>query len=295
MGQVIQVLVFGLVKGSTYSLLALGVVLVFRGSKVLNFAQGEIGTASLFVAWFCVSDHHLPYWVGALAAIATATVVGLAFEFFVVRRMTHAPRLALTVATVGLLLFVIAIESYTAGGNIFSLRGPVAGIAFTVARVPVSGNQVIALAVVAALAVGLSVLLRRSDFGLGVLAAADDPTAVRLVGVPLSRVSAFTWAGGAALAAVAALLIEPTIGVFSPGFGSRLFLFSIVAAVVGGLTSLEGALIGGLVVGLLEAAVKQVVLTNSVSLPGLEVVAVFALLVAVLLVRPEGLLGRVAR
>jgi len=156
----------------------------------------------------------------------------------------------------------------------------------------VTPTQVISIVVLAATGLGLALLLRSTDFGLGVLAAADDPQAVRLVGVPLSRVSLFTWGTGAALASVAALLFEPTITVFAPGYAERIFVGGLVAALVGGLSSLPGAFAGGIAVGVIEVFVRDRTLTSSV--PGLTTLAMFAVILLVLLARPRGLLGRAA-
>jgi len=285
-----QNLVLGLVYGGIYGLLAVGIVLVYRGSRVLNFAQGEVGTVGLFVAYFLITEKGLPWWVGALGAVGTAVAIGLLFERFIVRPMVSATRLAVAVATVGLLLFLLAVEFRFAGESPRSVRGPIAGDGTSIAGVVVSPTQMLSLAVTLGVGFGLSVLLRRTDFGLGVLAAADDPTAVRLVGVRLSRVSAFTWGAGAAVSALAVLLIEPTIGVFTPGFASELFVKGLAAALVGGLTSLTGAFAGGLIVGLVEIQVGSLTLTSGV--PGVPTLAIFALILGVLLLRPSGLFGR---
>lgn len=283
-----QNLVLGLVYGGIYGLLAVGIVLVYRGSRVLNFAQGELGTLGLYAAWWLSTEHGLPWIVGALGAVAVATAIGLGFERFVVRPMGEESRLSVAVATVGLLLFLLAVGFRFFGESPRSVAGPIRG-GIDLAGVIVSGTQILALVVTVLIGVGLTVLLRKTDFGLAVLAAADDPTAVRLVGVPLRRVSAFTWGTGAAISALAALLIEPTVGVFTPGFASELFVMGLAAALVGGLTSLPGAFAGGLVVGLLEVFVRDATLTSS--LPGIPILSVFALILVVLLARPQGLFG----
>ncbi|HEU0129982.1 MAG TPA: branched-chain amino acid ABC transporter permease [Mycobacteriales bacterium] len=286
------VVTFGVVNGAIYGLIAVGLVLVYRGTKVVNFAQGEIGTFSLYLAWFVTTEHGLPWWVGALAAVAGAALIGTAFEFVVVRRMVAANRLAVAVATIGLASLLAAVELKVWGITPRRLRPPVGGVGVKIGAVYVSPTQLISVLVLAALGVGLAWLLRSTDFGLGVLAAADDPTAVRLVGVPLSLVSTFTWGVGAALAAVAALLLEPTIGTFAPDYAGRLFVAGLVAALVGGLTSLPGAFAGGVAVGLIEAFVRDRTLTSTV--PGLTSVAMFVVILLVLLLRPKGLLGKVA-
>ena len=287
-----QVLVLGLLSGGIYALFAVGIVLVYRGSRVLNFAQGEVGTAGLFFATWLVVDHHLPWIVGAVAAMALTAAIGVAFERFVVRPMGDAPRVSVAVATVGLLLFVSSVELVVLklGGRPRSIDGPLTGAGIKIAGVIVSPTQMLSLVVALAVGVGLAVVLRRTDFGLGVLAAAQDTSAARLVGVPVNRVSAFVWGTGAALSTLGCLLIAPGLGAFSPGAVSRLFLFGLAAAVLGGLTSLPGAFAGGVIIGLVESTAGK--LFSSGSVPGVKTLAVFVLLLVTLLVRPNGLFGR---
>lgn len=288
----LQGLVLGLVQGGTYGLIALGLVLVYKGSRVLNFAQAEVGTASLYVAWLLSGEHHLPYWVGALAAVAAAVVVGVVFERLVVRPMSEAPRLAVTVGTIGLFSFLLAGELYVFGPSPRHLEPPIAGLGLHVASVYVSPTQLLALGTVAVVATALGLVLRLTDFGLGVLAAAQDPVAVRLVGISLDRVSIFTWGVAAALGSIAALLIEPTIGIIAPGvIGEPLFVGGLAAALVGGLDSLPGALVGGLVVGVVT---NEVTVSVSNAPAGLSSLVLFAIVVTVLLLRPRGLFGRLA-
>jgi len=290
---VLQAVISGIATGAIYGLVALGIVLVYKGSRVLNFAQGEIGTLALFVAWWVIDDRDglgLPWLLGAAAAVAVAVLVSAAFERLVVREMEEAARLAVAVATVGLLLLLIAVELKIWGPSPKFLAPPVRGLGPRVADVYVSPTQLIALAVAAAVGLGLTAFLRRTDFGLGVLAAAQDPAAARLVGVKVRRVSMFTWVTAGVLGAVAALLVEPTVGAFSPGFMTRFFVFSLAAALIGGLTSLPGAFAGGIVVGVADQVVQYQFIDSEV--PGTPVISVFVVILAVLLLRPQGLLGR---
>jgi branched-chain amino acid transport system permease protein len=284
-----QNIVLSLVYGGIYGMLAVGIVLVYRGSRVLNFAQGEIGTIGLFVAWYFITDRRWPWLVGATVAIVVCTTIGIGFERLIVRRMAGASRIAVAVATVGLQLALLALGFRLFGESPRSVPAPIGGLGVSIAGVIVSPTQILSLVVTLAIGLGLALLLQRTDFGLGVLAAADDPTAVRLVGVPLSRVSTFTWGAGAAISSLAVLLIEPSIGSFVPGFASELFVKALAAALVGGLASLPGAFVGGLVIGLLEVHVTAATLTSEV--PGIPLVAVFALILFVLLFRPGGLFG----
>lgn len=288
----ITALVVGLVQGGTYALIALGLVLCYRGTRVLNFAQAEIGAASLFIAWIVVGALHKPYWMGALAAIVFAVAVGLLFELVIVRPMAAASRLTVAVATIGLFGFLVAAEAYLNGPSPRFLPSPVSGFSLTVAGVNVSGTQLLTFVIIAAIAAGLTAFLRRTDFGLGVLASAQDATAARLVGIPQAMVSMFTWGVASALSALAALLIAPTLGYFAPNaIGPRLFICGLAAALLGGLTSLSGAIVGGLVVGVLTSEATQLA-PNGVA--GFFTIVLFAIVVGVLLVRPQGLLGRAA-
>jgi branched-chain amino acid transport system permease protein len=290
LGLSLQTVVLGVIAGSIYALIAAGVTLVYKASKVLNFAQAEIGTFSLYATWWVSAKHHQPWIVGALAAIGVAVVIGLVFERVIIRPMYDAPRVTVAVATIGLLTLAATLELVWFGPSPRQLPAPLTHGGFQLGGVYVSPSEWLALLVVVVVATALAAFLRFTDFGLGVLASADDPVAARLMGVPQTRVSAFTWAAAGALSALAALLIEPTVGVLAPGAFAGLFIGGLTAALLGGLTSLPGAFVGGLVVGVLEADVKANVI--STSLPGVNSLAMLGIVLLVLLVRPQGILGR---
>lgn len=277
-----QVLVLGLISGGIYALFALGVVLVHRGTGVLTFGNGELGTASLFLAAFLITDTGLPWFVGAVAAIVLAIVLGLLFELLIVRRMVGRDPVSISVATVGLSLFLLAGEFFVFGESPKQLDGPV-DTGWVIAGVVVSPTQVAALLLALGLGFGLQAALRRTDFGLGILAAAQDPSAVRLVGVPLSRISLTIWGAGAAVSAVAALLVAPTVGVFGPGYATELYVVGLAAAVIGGLNSLPGAFVGGVALGLIESAATRYL--GDYGIPGLRYIVVLTVLLVVLLGR----------
>lgn len=285
-----RTIVAGIVNGGIYGLIALGIVLVYKGSRVLNFAQGEFGTFALFVAWWLVDKRGMPWLVGAAAGVIVAVAIALFFERLVVRRMIDASRLSVAVATVGLFLLLIALEVVIWSESLLLLRPPLPGLGVRVLGFYVSPSAMLALGTVVLVGIGLAAFLRFTDFGLGVLAAAQDPVATRLVGVRLSRVSAFTWGAAGAIGAVSALLIEPIIGAFAPGSMTELFIRGLAAALVGGLTSLPGAFVGGILVGVLEALVQRQFIQST--FPGISAVMVMLLIIAVLLFRPGGVLAR---
>jgi branched-chain amino acid transport system permease protein len=288
-----QSLVAGLTEGAIYGLIAVGIVLVYKGTRVLNFAAGEIGGFSLFIAWIVIARWHQPWVVGALAAVATGTAIGLLFERIVVRTMGEATRLAVTVATIGLLLLLIGIETRFWGARPASVPPPIDGLGPRIFGYYVSPTKMLAVATLAALGIGLAAFLRSTDFGLGVLAASQDPAATRLVGVPLGHVSSFTWGVAGAVSAIAALLIAPSIGAVSVGLMTTLFVRGLAAALLGGLTSLPGAFAGGLGIGLIHSFVGH--WTVQSTLQGLNVVAIMLTIIVILLFRPQGLLGKALR
>jgi len=135
----------------------------------------------------------------------------------------------------------------------------------------------------------LAAFLRFTDFGLAVLASADDPVAAQLMGAPRNKISAFIWGTSGALSALAVLLIEPTVGALAPGAFAGLFVGGLTAALVGGLSSLAGAFVGGLAVGIIEAEVKAHLVISQI--PSTNVAAMLVIVLLVLLLRPQGLLG----
>jgi branched-subunit amino acid ABC-type transport system permease component len=277
-----QVLVLGLISGGIYSLFALGVVLLHRGTGVLTFAGGEIGTAGALMAAVLVTRNGVPWVVGAILSIAFGAVLGCLFQVLVVRTMSGVDKVAISVATVGLALGLLAVEIQIFGEEPQRLGDPVQG-GPTLAGVVVTWTQIFGLALAVTLGFGLQAVLRRSDFGLGILASAQDPVAVRLVGVPLSRISLTIWGAGAGLSVLAAILVAPTVTVFGPGFASELYVIGLAAAVIGGLNSLPGAVVGGVSLGIATSAATRYL--SEYGIPGLQYAVVLVLLLATLLGR----------
>jgi branched-chain amino acid transport system permease protein len=286
---VAQALVVGLVIGGIYSLFALGIVLIYTGSGVLNFAQAELGTFTLFIAQILVVEHHLPYALGALASIVLALAVGVSFERLAVWPLLNAPRVTVAVATLALLALAVALEITLFGPVGRNLPPPISGHSVDVIGVYVSPNQIASLVLVVLVAGALAAFFRFTDFGLSVVAAAQDQEALRFLGIPLSRASMFTWGLAAVLSALAALLIQPDIGVISPSAYGGIFIRALSAALIGGLSSMRGAFLGGVIVGVGEAAIRHA--TVGTSITGLPELCIFAAVVLTLVFRPQGVFG----
>jgi branched-chain amino acid transport system permease protein len=243
----------------------------------------------LFVAQSIIVGRDQPYLVGALAAIATAVGIGIVFERLVVWPLRNASRLSIVVGTIALLSLVVTLELKIFGTLPRQLDAPIAGAGFSVAGVIVTPMQALSVVAVAVIALALAAFLRYTDFGLSVVAASQDAEAVRFLGIRLSYVSIVTWGLAAALGAIAALLIQPSIGVISPNAYGPLFIKALGAALIGGLTSMPGAFVGGVVVGVAESQIRHATLSSQYV--GIPEVCIFAAVIATLLLRPRGLLG----
>jgi branched-chain amino acid transport system permease protein len=285
-----SVVVAGLAAGAVYGLFALGLVLVYKATRVLNFAQGEIGALTTFLTWALVARVGLPWMAGVALALGAAGTVGLGFERLVVRPLIPAPRLTLVVATVSLGLLLGGLEFKLWGASPRILPSPFHGVGLRLADVVLSPPRLFALGVTAVAALASAWFFRRTTFGLALLAAAEDAVGVRLTGIRLRHLSAFTWGVSSVIGGLAGVIIALSLGAFAPFFMSRLMLLGFAAAVLGGMTSMPGALAGGLVVGVAEAVISH----YWISVPGLVEALMFGVIVAVLLVRPRGLLGRTA-
>ncbi len=288
-----RVLVLGVINGAIYSLIAIGLVLVYKASGVFNFAQGEFGTVAIYGAYIALTIFDLPYGIGIVVGLASALAMGLLTERFVIRPLFDAPRVTLLVATAGVALLALGIEFWRTANNPLRFFDAIVASPQSLDRVSpfgvaVSDQRLITLAVLVIAAVLLYVFFR-SPLGLAVLAASQEPVASELVGVSVRRISTITW-GLAALLGGAAGLLYAGGSQFSPGLITGAVLIpGFTAAIVGGITSLPGAAAGGILVGILQALGS---LSTFESVKGASFVSVFVVLLAVLLIRPQGLFVR---
>jgi branched-chain amino acid transport system permease protein len=293
-----QFLLTGLLFGAGYSLLALGIVLVYKGSRVFNFAQGEFGTVAAMVMYLL--QFHVPVWVAALGGVAAALAMGLAMERLVVQPLFNAAKVTLLVATVAVTLGAISLQLFfLGGGDLLSLPPLVGGQAFAAFGAPFSWQQILAVIALGILAVLLYLFFSRTSLGLAVLAASQEPTATDLVGIGTRRMSMLVWGMAALFGGLAGVILAPAGAGFTPAYVTSNFLiFAFVAAVVGGMTSMPGAVLGGLVLGLVQTFsttyLTKITFVADNLRAGIAELSVFAVLLIVLLIRPAGLLGKEA-
>jgi branched-chain amino acid transport system permease protein len=293
--QLSSALVIGIITGGVYALVALGLVLVYKASGVFNFAQAEFGTVAVYAAYAALEFVDLPYPIALVIGLAAGVAMGLLTERLIIRPLFEAPRVTLLVATAGVALLAIGVQFWRANNPALRVLAPISQEAnrITVLGIQISDQRLVILLALAATAAILAAFFR-SPLGLAVLAASQEPTAAELVGVSVRRVSSLTWGLAAALGATAGLLTAP-ISNFAPGFltsgASGALIPGFTAAVIGGMTSLPGAVVGGLAIGLVESLGG---LGAFDGVPGARAVLVFGALLVVLLVRPQGLFGKAA-
>ena len=283
----------GLINGTIYGLVAIGLGLVYKGAKVFNFAQGEFGTVAVFVAWLLNTGAGVPLPLALLAGLAAAVVFGLLVELLVARPLANSPRVILLVATAGIALAAISLQLLLGEAEARVLAPIIAPpqSPLTIAGVPLFPQQMIMIAMLGVVAVLMYLFFNRTSLGMAVLATSQDPLASSLSGISTKRVAALVWGMAGLLGGVAGLLQAP-VTVFFPGFMTATVLLpAFTGAVLGGMTSLPGAFVGGLLVGVAQDVGSQLI---PESITGGAELTVFGLLLLVLLVRPQGLLGKEA-
>lgn len=283
----LSVLTLGVIVGMTYGLLAAGLVIVYRTSRVINFAHGEIGAFAAAIFGLVVVRWHVPYWLALPAALALGAAVGALTEVVVVRRLRDAPRLMSIVATLGvgqfLVLFGFAINTQAGAGNVFPQ--PPGLPDFTLGGLRVSPAFSGMLMLSPFLMVALAYFLKRSWFGIAIRGASANAEAARLAGIFSSRMSSLSWALAGVLAAFTAILILPTRG-FTSGefFGPSLLLMALAAAVLARMTSIPVAVVSGIGLGVIE----QLISWNYRTGGRFELVLFVLILIALLVQRQRG-------
>jgi branched-chain amino acid transport system permease protein len=288
--QLAQQTVIGLASGGIWATLAVALVLIYRSTGVVNFAQGEMAMFSTLVAWSLV-HHGLSYWGAFFLTIAISFAGGVAVERVVIRPVERAPVLTVVIVTLGLFFLVNGAARWIWSPetrtlpNAFSTRPiTVAGVAFSIQDL---GNIAVSFAAVLL----LWFFFRFTKLGLAARAAAVNPDASRLVGVRVSWMLALGWGLAAAMGAVSGMLTAPALASFDQSLMQPVLLYAFAGAVLGGIESPLGAVVGSLLLGVFVNLIGTYVdwIGNELRLP-----VALAVILGVLLVRPAGLFGRVA-
>jgi len=287
MTRFLQQVVDGLASGSIYAAMALGLVLIYRSTNVLNFAQGEMAMFSTYVAWQFTA-WGVPVAPAILISVALSFLGGMAIQQTIVRHVDHENHLAVVVVTLGLFLVLNAAAGWIWTYFIKSFPSPFPSSVWSLGEVRLSVRSVLTLAVVAVQMVVLYVLFQRTKLGLAMRAAALYPANAGTVGISAQKMMMLGWGLSAALGALGGSLIAPKL-FLEPNMMFAVLLYAFAGAALGGLDSPLGAVLGGLVVGVSEnLAGSYIGWVGS----DLKVLVPFVLIIAVLFVKPTGLFGR---
>lgn len=284
-GQVVN----GVAVGATYGSLALALVLIYRATHVINYAQGEMAMLTTYFA-YQLTQWGLGYWEAFAAVLPIAFVLGTAIQLAIIRPVQHRSVIASVIVTVGLFILIDGIVNWKWGLTAFvQMPSPFGFGAFTIGGVPIQHLYVGMFGVVLATAFLVWALFRFTKVGLAMRASALRPAAASLVGVRVDGMLALGWGLAAVLGAVAGLMYEPSqFAGLTPTMMQQPLVFAFAAAVLGGLESPAGAVIGGLLIGVF----LQLIAVYVPALVALQVPFAFVVLLGVLLVKPSGLFGQ---
>ncbi|MFP3987025.1 branched-chain amino acid ABC transporter permease [Streptomyces sp. E11-3] len=285
----IELLLNGISLGSVYALIALGFVVIFRATEVVNFAHASLLLAGGYIT--AVLSDDIGFWLALLTGIAGAALVGAAIEFLVMRRYRGSDHSVLAIVTIGVDIMLVADIGRRLGTDILSVGDPWGDRVLTVGSVSLAQTRVAALLAAGLLITAFLLAFRYTSWGVAMRAAAENAGTAALMGIRLGRVSLGAWAVAGGLAAVAALFLTvfPTPGLEKST--AQVAMKAFPAAILGGLDSTTGALVGGLIVGVTESLATGYQGDLTFLGRGLGELAPYLVMVAILLVRPAGLFG----
>lgn len=281
-----QYVVGGLAVGSLYALVALGIVLLYRTSRILNFAHGDLATFGTFIAFALITAARWPFGAASLGSLAVTALVGAAVFFLIIRPAKEATLLGKIVITLGLALILQGATAVLWGTDTKIMPFPLSDTkVYRLGEVVVSQISLGSFAVGLVLMGAMYVLVQRTRVGLAMRAVSQDTVAAQVLGIPVKQIFALTWGLASALGAAAGILLAP-VTLLDPYMMLDPFLKGFAAAVLGGIDSMPGAALGGLLLGVVESLFGAYVSVKFKS------TLAFLIIIAVLVVRPEGLLGR---
>ncbi len=280
----VQLTLTGLTNGAILALAALGFVLIYKSSDIINFAQGEFLLIGAYVTYAMVVQFGLPWSLGVLLTLGVAIALGVVVERLVLRPMIGEPIISVIMVTIGLSSLLKAIVSTIWGNQPRSFPPFIPSQPIHILGATVGADRLWAIVVAIVMLVLFNLFFRRSKVGIAMRAVADDQQAALSMGISVKNIFAWAWSIAAMSAAIGGMLLANIVGVGPEigGFGLRVF----PVVILGGLDSIPGAMIGGVVIGLLEAY------TGGYIGQGLNQVLPFVVLIIILMVRPYGLFGQ---
>ena len=279
-------LVNGLSLGSIYALIALGYTMVYGICKMLNFAHGDVIMVGAYTLSIAMSTLHFPPYLAIPVSMLVCAVLGVTIERIAYKPLRQASPLAVLITAIGVSYFLQSLALLIFGSTQRKVESAINVGLIHIGDFAISGNAVVTLLLTIVLMVGLTWFIKHTMTGKAMLAVSEDKGAAQLMGVNVNKTIAVTFLIGSALAAVAGVLYIASYGYVGPYTGSMPGIKAFVAAVLGGIGSVPGAMLGGILLGIIESLSKAYISTQ------LADAIVFGVLIVVLLVKPTGLLGK---
>jgi len=278
----------GISLGSVYSIIALGYTMVDGIAKMINFAHGDVIMVGGFIIFTFMNTLGLNPFLSVLIAMILCTLLGITIERVAYKPLRKAPSLAVLITAIGVsyLLQNLALLIFGAEAKSFSSVIPVKSVSLAGGRLIISGETLVTIPICVIIMVALNIFVKKSKTGRGMLAVSEDKEAAVLMGVNVNKTIAITFAIGSAIAAIGSALMFSTYTNISPTSGAMPGIKAFVAAVFGGIGSIPGAMIGGILLGIIEILSRAYISTQ------LGDAIVFLILIIVLLVKPTGILGK---
>ncbi|PWA12785.1 branched-chain amino acid ABC transporter permease [Pueribacillus theae] len=279
-----QIIVSGLIFGCIYALVALGLVLIFKTTEIVNFAHGEMAMVTTFVSFVFLTKYGFSYGVSLVFAFVFAAIFGLVVYFVFMKRVQSSPHLNQIVLTLGLFMVFNGLAGLIWGYQPSSFPEAIGGDPFKVGGVYITKNELFIVGITVLLMLLFFLLFRYTKIGLAMQAASQDIMTSELMGIKVSGVFMGTWAIGTVLGGIAGVMTAP-ITFLSPNMMTEIMIIAFAGAVLGGFVSLPGAVIGGLIIGAFENVVSYYIS------PEMKIVFTFLLIIIVLYIRPQGIFG----
>ena len=285
----LQQVVSGLATGGIYASLALALVMIYRATDVVNFAQGEMAMFSTYLAWSMLNAG-LPYWQAFLATLAIAFVGGILVERVIIRPVENAPILSIVIVCIGLLVIFNSLAGWIYSYVIQPFPSPFPRRPIKIGNIVFGPHDLGAIGVTLVLLLLLFLFFRYTSLGLAMRAAAQNPASSRLVGIRVGWMLALGWGLAALVGAVAGIMVAPIV-FLEPNMMGGILIYAFASATLGGFTSPGGAVLGGFLMGVIENLVGTYVRFIGTEL---KLTVALAIILIVLIVKPSGLFGRAA-
>ncbi len=284
-------LINGISLGSVYAIIALGYTMVYGIAKMLNFAHGDVIMVGGYMAYFAAVQYKLPGVLAIIIAMLICTLLGVLIERLAYRPLRQAASLAVLITAIGVSYFLqnSAMLVFTSNPKMFSSLANIDWLTFRLGDLTITSETIVTVAACIIIMIALTLLTQKTKLGKAMRAVSEDKGAAQLMGINVNRTITATFAIGSALAAVAGVLLCSAYPTLTPTTGSMPGIKAFTAAVFGGIGSIPGAFLGGILLGIIEKLSQAYISTQ------LSDAIVFAVLIIILLVKPSGLLGKMQR